>query len=67
MTSDSDSQSTKFIDLVNFEKINIIQYVFKYLEIVLCTVEKFKFSEFLLDDKNPTYLSYIILVINYKY
>ena len=57
MTSDSDSQSTKFIDLVNFEKINIIQYVFKYLEIVLCTVEKFKFSEFLLDDKNATYLS----------
>ena len=54
MTSDSDSQSTKFIDLVNFEKINIIQYVFKYLEIVLCTVEKFKFSEFLLDDKNAT-------------
>ena len=51
MTSDSDSQSTKFIDLVNFEKINIIQYVFKYLEIVLCTVEKFKFLEFLLDDK----------------
>ena len=67
MTSDSDSQSTKFIDLVNFEKINIIQYVLKYLEIVLCTVEKLKFSEFLLDDKNPTYLSYVILVINYKY
>ena len=23
----------------------------------MCTVEKFKFSEFLLDDKNATYLS----------
>ena len=40
-------------------------YLFRFFSSVLCTVEKFKFSEFLLDDKNGTYLSsYTISTLN---
>ena len=35
----------------------VVTMLFRFFSSVLCTVEKFKFSEFLLDDKNATYLS----------
>ena len=35
----------------------VVKLVLILYEFLLCTVEKFKFSEFLLDDKNETYLS----------
>ena len=44
----------------NKNKVEIVQeerYVAN-LNFPLCTVEKFKFSEFLLDDKNATYPSF---------
>ena len=46
------------------QNVNVKQKQFKkrdrlrsYLNFLLCTVEKFKFSDFLLDDKKATYLS----------
>ena len=38
-------------------KVHLYFFFLKISIFLLCTVEKFKFLEFLLDDKNATYLS----------
>ena len=50
--------NTFYIQNIGQEKNSYIaKYKLCRLYIKQCTVEKFKFSEFLLDDKNATYLS----------